>query len=64
MRPEWKTGKTYLGTNKQVFDAEVYAIEEVLDIALRNGQVDREASKQGLELRWTKVYMTPRKPSG
>lgn len=35
--PVWKTQMTYLYTNRKVFDAELYDIEEALGIALRSG---------------------------
>lgn len=47
---KWKTTKIYLGTNKEVFDAEVYLIGEALEIALKNGKVGREASRRQMEL--------------
>lgn len=37
--PKWKMQRTYLCTNKEVFDTELYAIEEALWIVLENGQV-------------------------
>lgn len=48
--PQWKTRKIYLGKNKEVFDAELSAIEEVLEIALKKGRVGREASRRQTEL--------------
>lgn len=38
--PEWKMQWTYLGTNKEVFYAELYVIGEALGIALRNRQME------------------------
>lgn len=35
---EWRTWKTYQGTNNEVFNAESYATGEVLCIALRGGR--------------------------
>lgn len=32
--PEWKMQRTYLGINKEVFDAELYAMGEALGIVL------------------------------
>lgn len=32
---KWKTWKTYLGTNKQVFDAKLYVIGEAIYITLK-----------------------------
>lgn len=33
----WKTRRIYLGTNKEVFDAEFYPIREALEIPVRGG---------------------------
>lgn len=35
---KWKTWKTYLGVKKEVFDAELHTIGEVLSIALKGEQ--------------------------
>ena len=34
----WNTRKIYLGKNKEIFDAELYGIDQALDIALRAGR--------------------------
>lgn len=34
----WRTKKVYLGSNKEVFDAELYGIDQALEIALRAGR--------------------------
>lgn len=54
---EWKTWKTYLGTNKEVFGAELYAIGEALGIALRDGKIGRGSSSQSPTTRWTKIHI-------
>ena len=35
---KWESRKVYLGKNKEIFDAELYAIDQALDIALRGGR--------------------------
>lgn len=35
--PEWKMEKIHLGTNKEIFDAKLYAVGEAGVIALKNG---------------------------
>lgn len=46
---DWMTHKTYLNTSKEVFNEELYPIGKILDIALKKGQVVREAGKQQAE---------------
>lgn len=54
---EWKTRKTYLVTNNEVFNAELYVIWEVAEIALKNGQVRRKARRQRAESHWTQIHI-------
>lgn len=49
--------KTYHGTNKQVFDAELYTIRKVLEIALKNGRARFRGSTRQTEPTWTKVHI-------
>lgn len=51
----WKARTTYLGINKEMFDAELYAIGEALKIALRNGRTGREPSRMPSEPPWTRI---------
>lgn len=44
--PWWKMWKTFLFTNKEVFDAELYAIREALRVALWERQTKYVASRQ------------------
>lgn len=46
--PAWRTGKTYLGTNKDVFDTELYVIEKALGIT---------SCWAGTSPPWTKVHV-------
>lgn len=55
--PESMTWKTYLSTNKELFDTELYIIEEALEIALRGGQTEHKSSRQQTELPWTKIHI-------
>lgn len=55
--PEWKTRKIYPGTIKEVFNTELYAIVEALDIALKKERVGLGASRRQIELAWTKVHI-------
>lgn len=55
--PHWKTRKTYLGINKKVFNAELYAMGDALEIALKNGHVRREAIRGQTEPRWTRMHI-------
>lgn len=54
---EWRTGKTYLDKNKEVFDAELYDIGEAFSMALKSGQTSQERASQDMITRWTKVYI-------
>lgn len=54
---ECRMQKNYLGTNKEGFDAELYAIGEALEIVLKNGRVGREASSQTSKPRWEKIHI-------
>lgn len=47
--PEWKTQRMYLGTNKKVFSAELYAMGECLEIVLQSEQGRREADRHQSE---------------
>lgn len=38
--PRWRIRKTYLDTNKEVFDPDLYAVGELLRIALRDEGTD------------------------
>lgn len=40
---EWKRWKTYLSMNKEVFDAELHTLSEVLGIALREERTGRRS---------------------
>lgn len=55
--PGWKTQKTYLSTNTEVFHEKLYTIGEALDIALSNGRVRCDVSRQPSEPRWTKIHI-------
>lgn len=52
---EWKTWNTYLGTKKEVFNAKLYFIGKVLDIALRGGQKGHGRTSLETTTTWTKV---------
>lgn len=43
---EWRTWKTYLGKNKEVFNTELYAIGETLSIDRKRGQTGRGRTSQ------------------
>lgn len=53
--PEWKTRKIYLVSNKEEFDPELYAMGEVLEIALKTGRTGRGNNIQQMEPPRTKV---------
>lgn len=55
--PDWKTQRTCLGTNTEVFDAKQYAIGEAVEIALQNRPKGREVGRHQSELRWTRVHI-------
>lgn len=55
--PEWKMRKTYLDTNKEVFDTELYAIGEALEIAVKNGGVGCGTGRRQTDPPWTKVHV-------
>lgn len=52
--PEWRMRATYLGFNKEVFDAELQTIGEALEIALKNRPPGFETSSQLLGTRFTR----------
>lgn len=56
-KTEWKTWKTYLRTNKEVFNMELYVIGKALSIALNCGQTGQGRASQGTATRWTKIYL-------
>lgn len=47
--PKWKTQNSNLGTNKETFNTELYAVGEALEIILKNGRLGREATRQQAE---------------
>lgn len=50
------TRKTYLGTNREVFNIELYVIGEALDIGLKCGRTEREAGRQQTDSPWTRIH--------
>lgn len=44
--PKWKTRKKYQCTNKEVFKAELYAMEQALEIALEGSKTGCQTSRQ------------------
>lgn len=54
---DWNTQKTYLGTNKEVFNAELYTMGDALEIALKNRRVRQGASIKQAEPGWKKIYI-------
>lgn len=55
--PDWKTRKTYLGTNKEEFYAELYSIGEAVEMALKNGRVEHGTRRTQAEPRWTRIHI-------
>lgn len=49
--------RTYLGTNKEMFNAELYEMGEALGFAVQNRRPELEANRHQWELRWMGVYM-------
>lgn len=47
----------YLRKNKEVFDAELYAIADVLDIILVDGQRGIDRPSKEVAPRWTRVHI-------
>lgn len=43
--PSWRTWRTYLGTNKKVFDAEFYPIEKAPEVNQRGRETGRPRTK-------------------
>lgn len=54
---EWKNQRTYLATNKEVLDEELYGMGEALGIALRNGRTEPEASRHWSEPCWMRFHI-------
>lgn len=54
---KWKIWKIYLSTNKEMLDAELYAIGKALGTALRGGETGRRSSKQHTDSRWTRIHI-------
>lgn len=48
-------GKIHFSTNKEVFDAEVYPIDEALSIPLKYGQTELGRASQETTLRWFRI---------
>lgn len=55
--PGQRTRNTYLGTNRKVFDAELYAIGKALGILLKNRRVVRRTSRTQTESRRTRFHI-------
>lgn len=55
--PGWKTRKTYLGTNKEVFNAKLYPIREALGIVLKSGRAGHRTSRPREVPQWIRVYI-------
>lgn len=54
---KWKMRKTSLSTNKELLDAELYAIGEVLGVALQGERTERGISRQQTEPPWTRIHI-------
>lgn len=54
---KWKTQRTYLGTNKELFDAELYSMREALLIVQQNVRKGREAGRYQSGPCWLKVHI-------
>lgn len=54
---DWKTWKTYLGTNKEVFDAKLYNIGEASNMTLKNRKTGRESTSQSVTTWWIKIHI-------
>lgn len=52
-----RTWETYFGTNKEVFDAELYILGKRLSIALNSGQTGRRKSSQRTTTKFTKIHI-------
>lgn len=54
---EWKMWTTYLGTNKEGFNTELYFLGEVLNISLKGRQTGWGRVSQETANRWTKSHI-------